>query len=428
MILTLWNFLRGYVIIEIMGAYVERFVNMAAHRGVFIWDALESNCDDGTRRIQMKVSVKAFKLLKGCAKKTGCKMRIVSKMGYPFFAHRYRKRKLLVFGSLFFLACLYFLSSFVWLIEVNGYDRITKEEILNFSSKYGLKLGAFKQNVDPNDLENQFLSAFTDISWINIYIKGTRATINLTEIIPKQNKIDKETPCNIVAKKNGLITKIATSAGTPAVKINDVVEAGDTLVKSEVLISEDELGRRVEYVHAVSEVWAKMYYDINFTLPYDYVEKEFTGKAKKSYGFIAFGKTLNLGNHDNKFANYDKTISRTQLSLTENYPLPFIFLSYTYKEFTPVDKRYTPLSARELADRMVTGRIIREFDFEADIVDKSIEFVEKENEIDVYARITTIERIDQETKLELQAPAENVNLEQNQIQQDQSTTQPNTNE
>jgi hypothetical protein len=50
--------------------------------------------------------------------------------------------------------------------------------------------------------------------------------------------------------------------------------------------------------------------------------------------------------------------------------------------------------AMELAERMVTGRIVREFEFEADIVDKKIEFSEGRGVLNVSALITTNERID----------------------------------
>ena len=127
MFLILWNYIRGYVAIEVSGFSVERFMNLAVHKGVYIWDV-----DKRSASVSMKVSVKGFRMLRSCAKKTKCKISIVGKTGLPFVAFRYRRRGIYIFGALLFVFALYFLSSFVWLIEIQGNDRIGKESIEEF--------------------------------------------------------------------------------------------------------------------------------------------------------------------------------------------------------------------------------------------------------------------------------------------------------
>ena len=41
MFLALWNYIRGYVIIYVTGFSVERFINMAVNKGIFIWDVIQ---------------------------------------------------------------------------------------------------------------------------------------------------------------------------------------------------------------------------------------------------------------------------------------------------------------------------------------------------------------------------------------------------
>ena len=83
MFLALWNYLKGYVIIKVSGFSTERFINMASYRGIYIWDM---KTYDGY--IYIKVSLSGFKLLKECARKTGCKFEIVNRCGLPFFVYR----------------------------------------------------------------------------------------------------------------------------------------------------------------------------------------------------------------------------------------------------------------------------------------------------------------------------------------------------
>ena len=394
--LMLWNYIRGYVAIEVSGFSVERFMNLAVHKGVYIWDV-----DKSSAAVSMKVSVKGFRMLRSCAKKTKCKISVVQKTGIPFLAFRYRRRGIYVFGIFFFIFILYFLSSFVWLIEIQGNDRINKEDIENFCRTEGLKVGGLKSSFDTLELQKKLAVEFPDISWVNVNVKGTKATIKLTEIIPKKEILDVSVPCDIIASKDGLITNIITSSGTPKVKQNDVVKKGDILVSSELIITEDETGVVKEYVHAIAEVRAKMYYELNFSVPLSYTEKIYTGDTKKNRFVILFNKNFNFLNSNIFYVNYDKITSRNQITLAENYPLPIIFVTEEYREFRTEERVRTIEQAKELADKMVTGRILREFDFESDIVDKQLIYTENEHEIYVHALITTIERIDEKREIEI---------------------------
>lgn len=394
MLLSLWNYLRGYVVIYVTGFSVERFVNLVAHKGIYIWDLCYY--ENG---VEMKVSIKAFKHLKTCAKKTKCKIKIVNKRGIKFVAYRYRKRKILLYGVVFFIGFLYFLSSFVWLLDISGNDRISYDEIHTFLNEKGLKVGALKHKISTKDLENELKEKFPDISWVNVYLTGTKASVNMTEIIPKRVEVDKGSPADVVASKDGLIVRVATSAGRPTVKEKDVVRKGDLLISSK-LISLNDMGEEVnEYVHAEGEVWAKMYYEVNFKVPFEYVEKEYTGQIKKTYGIIFLEKSINFFQNRATFLNYDRIVSRYQVNLGENYPLPIIINTYEYREFNPVNKERTLEESVILAEKIVTERIINEFDFETDIVDKEIKYIPEEKGIQVISKITTNERIDETVEL-----------------------------
>lgn len=398
MFLRLWNYLRGYVIIKVTGFSVERFVNLAVHKGIYIWDV--TYIGDG---VYMKVSAKGFKLLKSCAHKTKCKIKITGKKGYPFIAHRYRKRKMFVFGLLFFVVSLYIMSSFIWLVEINGNERMPTETISDYFASQGLKVGGYKYAFNKKEVEKLFLNSFHDVSWVNISVKGTKATIQLTETLPRQSIVDRTTPCNVVAQKDGLITSIATSAGMPLKKEGDVILQGELIVSGEVIAVADE-GEIRSYVHANAEVRAKTYYEINLQAPFEYEEREYTGETVEHYQIKLFEKIfdLNLFRSSISYASYDKIISRKQIMLSDDYPLPIIFITSQYREFTPINKTRTLSQAMELGEKMVTSRIIHEFDFDADIVDKALTFTEESDGLQVYAIITALERIDRQEPIQIQ--------------------------
>ena len=219
--------------------------------------------------------------------------------------------------------------------------------------------------------------------------------MNIKEIIPAEKIINKREPCNIVAKKDGLILNIITSAGTPKVKINDVVKKGDILVSGEILIENNNSESNepsFDYVHADAKVIAKTYYQINFKIPYEYVLKKYTGKTQKNYSVAINNKKINLLSRV-KFKAYDK------ITRQKNFGFIKLFTN-EYREFIPIKKIRSISDAKKFANKIINNRIIREFDFETDIFDKQINFTDKKKYLDVKSVITAIERIDKKIKLQ----------------------------
>ena len=390
MLLNINNFCKGYILLEITGFSTERFINLASHNNIYLWDIKKNK-----NGVVLKVSIKGFKLLKKYARKTGCKIKILKKSGLPFKVYKYKKRKIFAFGMILLICLLYFFSSFIWKINIYGNKKIKSNEILNFCEQKKIKVGTLKYKVNTKKLERELLEHFSNISWINIKIKGSKMIMNIKEIIPTEKIINKKEPCDIVAKKDGLILNIITSAGTPKVKINDVVKKGDILVSGEILIennNSESNAPSLDYVHADAKVLAKTYYQINFKIPYEYTLKKYTGRTKKNYLVAINNKKINLLSRV-KFKSYDKTTQQKNFGFIK-------LLINEYREFIPIKKIRSISDAKKFADKIINNRIIREFDFETDIFDKQINFIDRKKYLDVQSVIIAIERIDK--KIELQ--------------------------
>ena len=412
MFLWLWTFLKGYVTVEVSGTSVERFLNMAAHRGVYCWDVSENKIN-GTSGIKMNCSISGFRMLRDCAKKTKCRLKVSRREGIPFIMHKYRRRKILMGGVLFFVLSLYIMSSFIWRIEIEGIERVPEEDILEFSRSAGLHIGAFKYFVDHEEITRNLLLNFPDIGWADVHTRGTRTKIIIAETIDVKTHpgVPRDIPCNIVAARDGLITSIVTAAGMPKVRQNDVVREGDILVSGVLPVESEHLGQSsILFVHAYAEVWAKMYTPIQFAIPMSYIHKNFTGNERRQHSIswlfstpferssINFFHNILFGRIS--FESYDKIVSHVQPGATSDYPLPFIWTVVTYREFIPETHHRSIEGAKALADRIITERIIREFDFHADIIDKQVQFIERPDQLIVYALITTNERIDKAVPIE----------------------------
>jgi len=398
MLLSLWQYTKGYVRLRITGFSVERFLNMAAFRGVYLWDV--ERVPEG---VHANVTIKGFKHLKGCARKTKCKTKIIEKNGLPFMLHRYRKRKLLLGGIIFFVLMLFTLSSFIWRVEIVGGEGVSHETILTFLEEQGLHIGSFKHTIDSRRLTRELLSHFPELSWADINTRGTRTTVMIAEAIPRQPIIDRQTPAHVVATQDGLITGIATSSGTPMVRQNDIVRQGEMLVSGIIELGEDTGVPETVYVHAYAEVWARRYHPIEFSIPLTYTEKVYTGRTttRRSIQLLFAGNIrVNFPRGGISFNSYDRITTHHQPGVGGDYPLPFILIADRYSEFTPTQRTRTIGEAMELADRMLTNRILREFDFGIDIIDRHVELSETPEALLVKALITTHERIDTQIPIE----------------------------
>lgn len=396
MLLNVWQFTKGYVRIQITGFSAERFLNMAAYRGVYLWDVART-----PEGVHANVTIQGFKRLKGCAKKTKCRTKIIGKNGLPFIAYRYRKRKLLMGGVAFFVIMMFVLSSFIWHVDIVGGEGVSHAAIFTFLEEQGLSTGSFKPRINARNLQRELLNHFDELSWADIHTRGTRTTVMISEAIPRQPLIDRHTPVHVVASQDGLITGIATSSGAPLVRQNDVVRAGEMLVSGILEIGIETGMPSQVYVHAYAEVWARRYHTIEFAIPLAYAQKVYTGRTATRRNLqLLFAGNFRLGIPRRiPFESYDRTTTRNQPGVGSDYPLPFILITDRYAEFTWETRTRTIEEAAALADTMLTNRIMREFDFGIDIIDRHVELQETTDALVVAARITTHERIDQQVPI-----------------------------
>lgn len=388
MIIELWNYFRGHVVVEVSGFSVERFINLAINKNIYIWDI-----EHRQNKIYMKVSIRGYKSLKPICKKTKCTMKIKEKYGYPFFAFKYRKRKVFAIGIFSFIITLLILSNFIWSINIEGYKINEYTALKSFLDRKEIHIGTPKFKINSEEIEEEILNTFPNISWVNLYINGTKATLSIKETIDYKTDVKSNAPCNIIADKDGIITSIVTRTGKALVEKDDVVKKGDILVTGELKVKEDEFGVLNRFVSSDADIQIKKYYNISFQVDEKYLEKKFTGKEKTTYRFNVFNKNMGIKNYENYFHNSLRTSEYFQLNLGKDYPLPFILIKDVYKEFEYIEKTYTNKELHNIGKKFLNSRVLKEFSINIDIVDKTCEIMETKGGVIVKSKITAIESI-----------------------------------
>lgn len=220
----LWRYLFGYLNITIYGENAERVLNAAAKNGVNIWNL---RCKKGN--IIGNIGIKNFIRLRQIKRGIKCKVKINKKIGFIFKTKKYINRFGIFTGIIVYFLILFFLSNFVWIINVNGNSNIHTSEILKTCKKIGIYEGAPKNKINTKYDAQRFLLHQKGVSWSALNIEGCVLTINLSEA-EITDKAERQIPSNIKANIDGKIKKIDVTTGNVSVKVGDTVSKGDLLV------------------------------------------------------------------------------------------------------------------------------------------------------------------------------------------------------
>lgn len=214
----------GYITIKIHGENGEQILNRAAANGINIWNLRYKNgCIYGN------ISAENFCKLRALKRGIKCKITIIKKYGYIFRLKKYKMRIGFMVGIAVFSAILFFLSNFVWIINVEGNRNLSSQEIISSCKRIGIYEGMQKKKIN-NKYDSQRLQLTqSGIAWCSLNLEGSVLTVNLSETAIS-DKEQRQTPSNLKADFEGKIKKIDITSGNSVVKVGDSVSKGDLLV------------------------------------------------------------------------------------------------------------------------------------------------------------------------------------------------------
>lgn len=214
---------RGTLWVSVAGESPERFINMCLQARILLWEVRKT-----PQTLFVCVAPADFKRLRPVVRATGARVRILQRRGWPFLAARLLRRKMLWGGAMLFCCGLYWLSSFVWLIDITGADKTGEEQVRKFVEQEGLRPGIERSLVDARQLEKKILLAMPELAWVGIKLDGIHAVVEVVEKVVAAD--DDEQSLDLTAAKTGVISEMITLAGQPLAHPGDNVQAGDVLI------------------------------------------------------------------------------------------------------------------------------------------------------------------------------------------------------
>lgn len=403
MFLSLLKFFRGFLLVRLSGYSPERFLNLCSNHNILIW-----NLSHQGDYYEFYISIGGYRNLKPLLKKTKTRLVILQKVGVPFFLYRYRKRKLFFGGILVCVSFLIYLTTFVWLIDINGNSLITDDTILTFLEEKDVSFGSRKKDINCAELEEAIRSAYGDIIWASVQLEGTKMTIDLQESLVTKEDSKGETAkpkgaYDIVANKDATITSIITREGTPKVKAGSNVKTGDILVDSQLDIYNDsnEIINYI-YVTADADILGQTVYTYQDSFPLQYNQKVQKGKGKNVYELSIFAHQIKLPATYRKKEPYTSYTESRQLAIAKDYYIPVTLEKTTYYACEYEKITLSRQEAKKKAEKNILLFLKKLEEKGIQIIDKNVMIEFKDNQCHIKGTITAIEKIGRYETAEIQ--------------------------
>ena len=327
------QFIFGRLYFEVKGYQVERFLNLCAKNNLVLWNLAPTK--DGYAFFIKKSMERSVEVL---AKKANVELILKSQKGLPYFFKEHKKRKVL-FACMILCAMIIFgFSQFIWEITVSGGEVYSESEILKYVTDHFYHLGTLKFQVDCNELEEHLREDYEEIAWVSCSVQGTRLHIDLKETLDRKTKQNPKKPCDIIANKSGIITKMAVKSGTPLVNVGDSIKKGSTLISGLIYYySDDFTVTQTDQIKADGQIIMRtkeVYYD---QIPVRYYEKKIT-KRKKQIKQIYIGSyQINFPQKSRK-EHTNLVVDRKALRIGRSFYLPIGMTIQTTEDYVPKEK------------------------------------------------------------------------------------------
>ena len=355
MLKKIYNHLRGSLQIDIYGAAIERFLNICAIHGISFWDV---QCVDAAH-FTAWVSVGGYFALRPYARNTGCKVRQRRKRGVPFVVKKLTGRWALCLGLLICTASLWWLSLFVWTIEVRGCEKLSQQDVLALLASEGLKTGAKRSAFQMRELQNNVMLKTDKLSYFTVNFQGTHAIIQVWERRNQEMKPEKQAPCNIVSGLTGIVTDLRVRTGTANVKVGDTLQPGD-LIASGVIVNEND-ETQVTLLHADAEADLRTWYTAQTVVPAELQILVSDGVVENSSSIQLGQRRFPLGIIEkNGFSWYDKQINIRYLCLHEHFRWPVAKMGVQIARCTVQDAQIDREKLAGVLEERMTSQLMAE--------------------------------------------------------------------
>ena len=281
-----------------------------------------------------------------------------------------------IFWVAFLLGCLVFflLTHIIFSVEVIHTKKAIRDMLYEELAQYGITRFHFCVSFEQKEkIRSEILAKHKDtLEWMEIERIGTKYVVRVEE---RMLNDPTETPTvrDIVARKDGIITRIEASQGEIVAKKDQYVRKGDLLITGVIHNKEEAQA----YVMAKGNVYAETWYKVTVAMPLHYHEEKATGKKTQLLQVHFLNHTFSLFD----FAHY-KNKKSTVTNLLKNPLFPLSFDYVVEQEMDVIDENYTPEEATQKANEMAASKVLEQLNVNGRILQqKDLKITQEDSKI-----------------------------------------------
>ena len=344
------HFLRGSALAEVQCACPERVLNLLGSRGVVFWGL----------RWQSEICFRLWLLLpqvetlQEIGVVAGAEVTVLRRRGAPVLWERFRTRYVLLAGFAAFWLLLFGGNLFIWEFRVSGNETVPTETVLRALESYGITIGSPGLHIDQEDMRNHVLLEVGDLSWLTVNVKGCVAHVQVVERKRPPEIAEKDGVWNIVAARDGLVTRVQALDGKALVSAGSTVTAGELLVTG---VYESREGSTY-MTHSLGTVEARTWYALSVSVPLAIAEK---CREKAAISVDIGKKRIKLwGRGSISGPNCDKITYYHPLTLPGGLRLPITLVRETVTVYAPQQVRRSREQAQKEGETLLVQQLRRQ--------------------------------------------------------------------
>lgn len=350
---------KGKILVEIKVLNTERILNLFWKKNIRVYKVKKK--DFAT--LILEIDYLSYLEVKECVESLGGRINIIKSEGFVFFLGNIKKKLSLVIGGVMFLCIIYYLSTYIWVVEVDVQQNIPPFEVRKQLNSIGIKPGIAKSSIDVKEVEKKLENMSSEILWLRARIEGSTLKVVVEEKINPPQEQSYEYG-NLVATMEGEIKRVYTFAGRAKVKSGQLVKAGDVVIEG---IDGNEGGEYILPPRGI--VIANTFYEKSMNVKVNGTQLERSGEKDSDIFISIFGKKIYLKKAIKDFEHYDKIEVSGK-----------IFNKVLYYERIEKDINLSEDDAIENAVNNLEKSLLNELSRDAKIVDKLVDKEMKDDE------------------------------------------------
>lgn len=350
---------KGKILVEIKILNTEKLLNLFWTKNIRVYKVKKR--DFAT--LILEIDYLNYAEVKDCVEALDGRINIIKSAGIVFFLGNVKKKLSLVVGGFIFLCIIYYLSTYIWAVEVDVQQNIPPFEIRKQLNSIGIKPGIAKKSIDVKEVEKQLENMSSEILWLRVRIEGSTLKVVVEEKINPPQEQSYEYG-NLVATMEGEVKRIYTFAGRAKVKSGQLVKAGDVVIEG---IDGSEGGEYILPPRGI--VIANTFYEKSMNVKVNGTTLERSGEKDSDIYISIFGKKIYLKKAIKDFEHYDKIEMSGK-----------IFNKVLYYERVEKDINLSEDDAIENAVNDLEKSLLNELSRDAKIVDKLVDKEMKDQE------------------------------------------------